>query len=532
MAYNYGEAKADLPEKVQQAYETGLRKMVDRLKEWGPAGLHTNMDLFVPVGLSYTAKVINDPEITKTAIEVSKQLYTNPNYYNPAGFFVEEGGFDTSYNGIALFFSTWAGLISDWDFVHKALDQAYKLRAYLSLPEPPGAKDKLGKRMWFGPTHFSTRTSGDSPSDQWGWIDRNIAASWMTDHALPLVPMPDEESLRRPPRETGTMDESPAPWKETHWTRSNLATEFNKPGFYDRLVKLHAEDSPLVKLPFDRPGGFIEQFGDSLVIAKFAHYGVVIFCGKVSSEYTGIARGFGGGNISAFWMPEGGPIILGRRGGTQGDHPDLPEEWRERPVNAISGQSANGKMFSSSRCQNPERTIRVGKDSFDVTVKGAMGTYPSRIKLRGTMTYERRFTGDKDGVTVESSVQSDTKDVLGEMYETIPFFLKDARIHPDDALPPFGIEFKVGSNWQAATAEPMDNVTAIRTHRYEGALEVQLEKPSRVRLSPKEWVDRYQSRATCRNVMIDYVLPGKGGEPFETRMKYRVVPLDGKTGEN
>ena len=526
LAYNYGEVKADLPEDVRKAYETGLRKMVARLKEWGPTGLHTNMDLFAPVGLAYAARALDDPEITRTATEIARTLYTDPRHFNPAGFFVEENGFDTSYNGIALFFSTWAGLISDWDFVQKALDQTYKLRAHLSLPEPPEVRDKSGNRLWFGPTHFSTRTSGDSPSDQWGWTDRNVGASLLTDHALPLVPLPAEEVLRNPRREKGPPSENPAPWKEHHWIRSNLATEFHKPGFYDRLLKLHAEDSPLVKLPFDRPGGFVEQFGDTFVVAKFPRYGVIIFSGQVSSEYTGIARGFGGGNVSAFWMPDTGPVLLGRRGGTQGDHPDRPEAWRDRPVNAISGQTDNGKMFSSSRCLVPERTIQTSPEGFDVTVKGTMGTYPERIKLRGTMTYQRRFTGDADGVTVESSVHSDTKDVLAEMVETIPFFLKDAKVHRAEAPPPFGFEFQVGSTWSEATAEPVDNVTAIRVHRHRGAVEVRLEKPSRVRLSPNEWTDLYHSRAICRNVLIDYPLPDKPGEPFEARMTYRIVPAE------
>ena len=531
MAYAYREAKQELPPEVREAYETGLRKMIARLMEWGPTSLHVNMELFAPVGLTYATQALDDPEITKAARAYTEKLFLDERFYNPAGFFIEDGGFDSTYNGISRFFATWAGLLTDWDFIKKRLDESFKLRAYLSLPEPPESRNLQGGPLFFGPCHFNSRTSGDSPADQWSYRDRNYGAAMLTDYALPLVEWPGEADLIRSEaqRKKEVAGEAPGlkPWKENHWIRSDLTTEYTRKDFFQYMSKLRAENSPLLKLPFEKPERFVERFGDFFVVAKFDHFGVIIFTGFVPPDYENKARGFGGGNLSAFWTPDSGPLILGRSRGFQGKTPDLPAAWRVRPVHAISGQTKNGKFFTSSRCLRPKSDIQVGPDHFSVSLEGLMGTNPSRIALRGQIAYKRSFKGDNNGLEIESSVKIETPEEIGELCEVIPFFLRDNRFHlvEKNTLPKFSIEFKTGSDWKDATVEPTKNVEAIRVKRFDGTIEILLEKPLSARLSPEEWADDNQSRVVCRNVLIDFPRGETPGQPFETAVKYRIIPV-------
>jgi hypothetical protein len=61
-----------LPEPARKAYEQGLLRMVHRLRDWGPTGLMTDMDLFAPVGLWYAAEAIGDPSLYELAKNYSR----------------------------------------------------------------------------------------------------------------------------------------------------------------------------------------------------------------------------------------------------------------------------------------------------------------------------------------------------------------------------------------------------------------------------------------------------------------------------
>jgi hypothetical protein len=353
----------------------------------------------------------------------------------------------------------------------------------------------------------------------------------LTDYALPLVEWPDEADLIRSEAMRRKIEEGEAPrlqpWKENHWIRSDLTTEYTRKDFFKYVSSLREQNSPLLKHPFEKPGRFIERFGDVFVVAKFDHFGVILFTGFVPSDFEGKARGFGGGNLSAFWTQESGPVILGRSRGFQGTTPDLPADWRVRPVHAIGGQTTNGKIFTSTRCLRPETDIQTGPDSFAVTTRGLMGTNPSRIALRGKISYKRSFKGDNNGLEIESSVKIETPEEIGELCEIIPLFLRDSRFHQAEknTLPQFSIEFKTGSGWMDATVEPAKNVEAIRVKRFEGTIEIVLERPLSARLSPEEWADDNQSRVICRNVLIDFPRGEAPGQPFESGMKYRIIPV-------
>jgi len=532
LAYTYEQAKPELPEPVREAYETGLRKMVDRIVEWEPTGIHGNMDSMALAGLAMAARATGDPAIAKASETYARKFLAG--YYDPAGFIREERAFDATYSGISLHFMTLTALLTKHDFLRDTLDRMLQLRNILSLPEPPGAPSGLPEPLFYGPSHFSTRTSGDTAWDQWGGRARNYAAAMISDRALPLIPIPDPEELRRSSVRihdklqealAAPVQEMAVPWKERHWSRIPPGVEFFTPEPYRKLLRLREENSPLLRRPFERPGSFVERLGDSFVVAKFGDFGVILFCGKVGGSYNGSPHGFGGGNLSAFWTKETGAVILGRRRGAQGTHPDAQEEWRERPVHAISGRTREGREFTSSRQVNPERKIETDTESARVEVSGEMGLFPDTIPLRGTIRYHRLFEASPAGLTVTSRVEGDGKDDPSELYEIIPLFERDDRYQSEryDAVPPFTIEFRRGDQWSAATAEPHEGVSAVRVTRHRGAIEIRFSEPRRVRLSAQEWEDAYQSRVICRNVLVDFPLERKSGEAFRSEVSYRIT---------
>jgi len=515
LAHDYGQVRDALPAEVRRAYEAGLGKLVLRLRDWGPNGSMTDMDLFAPVSMAYAARILRDAEVSRVAEEYSRVLFTDPRYFHPAGYFVDNGCFDVSYNGISLYFAAWAAALTDWDFADRAVDKAFRLRGHLSVPDPDGT--------WWGPSHMSSRTSADAPNDQWGWNVRQVLAARSTDAALPFVSIPDRARLDRAEARligqlNGQLDaepRAPRPWKESHWTSlpNTMFAGVTKAEF-DRLVSLQATSSPLLRSPFQQPGDFVRNFGDALVVAKLGPFGAIIHTGPVGDGHRAWKRpyGFGGGALSAFWTRETGSVVLGRRRGIQGPVWDRYDEWRAWPTHAVSGVTKAGGVFSSARIRRPEVQIQTGAASATVLAGGtipASNLRQGRV-LDGDLAYRRRFELSRNGLRVETTVTGDGADTISELYETIPFFLRDAR--RQGGAEPTRIEFRARNNWSEATSELRSGVTAVRAHRFGGSVMIQFEQPVRAKLSQEDWTDGFQSQATCRNVLIDLAAGHPNGE--------------------
>ena len=174
----------------------------------------------------------------------------------------------------------------------------------------------------------------------------------------------------------------------------------------------------------------------------------------------------------------------------------------------------------------PEVAVHTNPESLEVTVSGTIATNPARMALRGSMTYERVFRADASGIEVESSVKVATPEEISDLCEVIPLFLRDERFHRADlgTLPDFSVRFFNGSDWAEASAEVTENVRTIRVTRAGGVSEIHLDKPASVRLSPEDWVDDHQTRAVCRNLLVDFPRNAAAGEPFDSSLKYRIVP--------
>lgn len=575
VAAAYPVFKSVLPAEVQRAYEEGLLRLGRRIAAVGPAGAECDYELSAALALWYVAHATSDPAFMEEARAYAQRLCTDSRFHHPAGYWPEGGGLDVGFGGMPNFWIGWLALASNWPFAAEALDRAYRLRSHLILPEPDGQKT--------GPSAFNTRLGSPAGEDQWDWSGaREAAAAMLSDEAVCQAQLPTSEQraqglttrtaivnshlfggMRNPPYvhpdgkrydkqgrgrslENGELRGTVWAWRIfpngfNYPIEVNPGFDFYKPGSWARLERLQQADSPLLRSPYLRGENFVRNFGDAFVAAKLPGFAAVVHVGPVANPgpeepmafYKDGILGFGGGQLSAFWTPEAGSAILARRGGmqmrgSQTVNHDKIENWRGWPIHAISGRTAGGVVFSSGRIARPAVTIDTQADRANLRVAGSI---PATIAgqeaaLVGTFDYERSFAIDATGVRIETTVSSDGKEAVAELYETIPVFHHDAKLQPKAV--PARIEFRVGDAWIEATPAWSEKVAAARVSRFDGAIVIEFESPRRVALADQDWKDGFLTRAVCRNILVDVL--ENGGQPATIaaprKLAYRVAGLE------
>ncbi len=545
-----------LPPNVRQAFEAGLLKLARQVIAYGPRGEEPHMDMTVPVGLWYVSRACHDPQLAKEAEDYARKLLADPGHFHPAGYHVERGGLDVGFAGMANWFTCWLALATDWPFARDAVARSYRLRSHLMLPEPDG---KLT-----GPTHFNTRLDTPASADQWDFANREHGAAMITDEAAWTVKMPTPEQLSNAPAArasafNGQLSENPAglgrtgkshflhndeiqlgPWRHYMWPSWNFPASVNfsyelcRTNAYAHRLELEKAHSPFLKSPFLRDGTFVRSFAGAFVAARQPAYSVILHTGPVGRQDPGDGLyqfsgplGFGGGQLSAFWTPQTGSIILGRRRGMHWEQSfDTNAEWRLWPIHAVSGCTADGKVFTSARILDLAVTNTLAAGGGTVQVNGVIsGDQLAQTNvLTGALDYRRTFTIGPESLRVETRISGDGKDSVAELVETIPVFLRDLLLNTNV---PVTIEFQAGGKWVPATADYQAKVKAVKLTRYSGAVQIAFDQPQRVKLSPVEWRDTFITRAVCRNVTID--LLGGNGKPAALReartVKYEIAPI-------
>lgn len=569
-----------LPPEVQRAYEAGLMRLARRIMEWGPKREEAHLDLIAPLGLWYAARACRDAAFSREVESYARTIYTDPRYFHPAGYWIDHGGLDVGFSGQANVFAIGAALAAGWPFAREAVERVYRLRAHLTLPEPDGTVT--------GPCAFNVRLSSAAHADQWefGWRDR--AALMLTDEAACWVKPVAAEALAGAPAAVATefnrqIAENPVksgngsaetpyvyfanaeipaqPWACPMWPNwqfpvtVNFGYDFYRKGSAAHLAKLERRRSPFLSLPFSRPGTFVRNFDSAFVVARRPAFGVILHTGPVGAQETAADRavfpgplGFGGGQLSAFWTPAAGSVILGRRGGMNFDrsYDDLAE-WRLWPIHAVSGVTAGGRVFTSARIVSPQPAIRVAADRATAVVQGSLmalrtaanpSSTPEKPRqamydepLDGRLDYARTFTVDDAGVRIETVLSGDGREPLAELCETIPVYLRDDA--KQASAEPTAIEFEVGGRWTAASDDYREGVTAVRLTRFGAAVRIAFDGPRRVRLSPAVWKDPVPfAFAACRNVMVDLLAGAAGPDrpaavTAPLRLAYEIAPLPG-----
>lgn len=548
LSYTFLAVKDTLPQPVADAYREGLRRMFNRIEGLTPyGGGGADIETFQLVGLWYAARAIGDPDLPERALKRAHAVLDR--IMRPAGYEHHGHAFDAAYMGIALRFVTWAALLHNDPRIDRTLENMILLKSYLTLPEPGG---KGFQGLYNGPSHFSTGTAFGSPDDLWGAHFRDAAAAMKTDAAVYLVfggrshdfgpvGIKDEAGMRadiarwaatinnEPILSAGLMKplDAPSPeWREIHWTSGiNYATELYRKGFYPRMVELGRANDPITLPPYARPGDFIRTFADDFLCAKIGAYGAIVHTDIVRNEWGNGIAGLGGGGLSAFWTPAGGTVILGLNGGSQLPTHERWEEWRTWAVHAVSGANADGKPFSSARNQEPSNVVyRVnGSASATVSFDGRIGAHDGGMSapggaITGQVGYAREIKLDRDGVGIKTSVTSDGKDRVAELWEMIPLYIRR-----DGQKESAVVEFQVGGQWSAAGDQPVAKVTAVRITRFAAPVTITLDRGRTARLSG-EPVKR--GNGFTRTLMID--LLESGGKavamPSSTEVSYRIAP--------
>lgn len=563
MAYVYSHVKRDLPAPVQAAYETGLAKFVARLTEWGPTGVNDNMDMHALVAAAYLEKALGPcPLVVEARAYCQRAL----KHIHPAGMVRDLGGLDASYNGIALYNLTWALAISDWPELREAHHRMLVLKGLLTLPEPDG------KHFW-GPSHFSTRTSADSANDQWAFNHREIAMAMRDDEALYLMfggrqgrtsgwAVPEPSAMSRAivsaiekvnkvgwaPNEEGFTR-----WDASWWGtgRFNYAYVHYMPGFYRRLRAIKQRGDPRMMPPFGQSSEpFVRVFPaehapevsdrdrDAFVIARFPKYAAAVYTGPIGSTPY---MNFAGGALSYFWTADSGPVILGRTG-----KPVTPEasrqtwaDWRLWPTHAMSGETESGEAFSSARIRRRVATVAVTKrpDGAVITFCGPIGKLHDDSRaaqngcIQGDVVFERTFAIGERGVAVRSKLTGDGKDKIRELCEVIPLPIRDA-IHqvataaqPQSTDLPHRVILHNNDGPISEAAEGNTGIMAVEVRRANGGCIIKFKTPQTVRLG-EEWEDPYLSRMIVQNLIVELHRSRDGAVPVsEFDVQYLITPL-------
>jgi len=564
-----------LPPEVQRGYAVGMERYARRILDLGILGEDASLDLMAAAALWYAYDVTEDKDLMEAIEKRIRTLFSDPQCFHPAGYFVERGGMDLGFGGVADNFAIWSALKSNRDFANEAVERIYRLRAHLTLPEPDGSSS--------GPAHFNNRLGSPASAGQWPWgLARDTAASMVTDEALhwvhplemrhpsyPRPPDPDktdddilaEAGMEQARRFNGQMRDNPRVnredgthtlsneefqneafrfrmWYNWHYPLTlNYGYDHYRPGSWARRASLIASGSRMLNNPFERGEIFVRDFAGAFYVANQLGYRAIVHTGPVGRHVPGEKKhrfpgplGFGGGQLSAFSTVDAGAVLLGRRSGQSfGDRRDRIEEWRTWPLHAVSGVTGDGRVFSSARIVDPAVTAKVTDQGGTITAGGELVVMTTRKdpdaadpatareihvdeKLDGVIGYSRTFVLTPENVRVQTVLNGDGKDTVAELYETLPVFHRNDHRHEGTETV---IEFLVGTTWQTATVEPVKNAAAIRLKRFTGTVEIRFDKTRTVKLAPSAWNDDFLSRALCRAILVD--LLETGGKPVAVK---------------
>lgn len=286
------------------------------------------------------------------------------------------------------------------------------------------------------------------------------------------------------------------------------------------------------KSPFLHGENFIRVFEKDFIGARQPGFAAIIHAGPIGVQAPDDNKArpsgpmaMGGGQLSAFWTPATGLVILGLRGGTTLGALDSWETW---PIHAISGTTGQSKVFTSARIAKPEVVSEIKDAAATVTVSGQIPAIkvvknpaadPEKAgiamsdddlltpgsKIPGffappatKINYTRTFKITGKGVRVETTVSGDGK--VGGTFETIPVYLGAGQEQKTNAN--VKIEVQRGNRWTVLT-EQGGGAKTIRITRFGHAVLVTFDKGRTVRLAPADWTDKYPDKyATCRNILI------------------------------
>lgn len=554
--YIYTKTKDELPVDVQQAFLDGFLRMIGKMEDWGPTDVNTNMDTRAIATAAYLYRATDDQSIKDRCVNLAKNVLfgslsgtpensdADLGIFHSAGYVGEEDGPETTYNGISLYYILEAAMITrgepEWDaFLPEVVRRMVNFKAYQAFPDPDGYYD--------GPSNYAKRTADSYVYDQHGHYWRDIASGLVTDEGKYLVPgvkgrndqgvFSESEMVSQINNAIKTLNKNgrfveadttgPVVWDENHWPEDWPYTwDHYVDGSYDILDALNLANDPLMLPPFARDADFNKSFDNEFWAFKGSdgsrEFGW--FIESVPDAGKGYKEGYlGGGSLCEFWTDATGTVIRGKLRGKPADVPDSWKNYETWATHHIWGVGDGGNPFSTARNRQNSVTYDIDGEFAIVTVSGVPETPTSSPGITGKVNYTRVFEKAKNGLIITSMLTSDGSDMVTELWDSLPIFLRDGMKQSDDAT----IDFRVAGTWQEATTE-LVTADAIRIGRFGAFAYVVFEQPQNVKLSTEVWTTDYQTDNRIRSVHIDML--GSGGTavplPTSTSITYALTTTE------
>jgi hypothetical protein len=603
---------ADLPLPVRAAFERALLSFADRMGAQGVWGVMPNMAHRSIVALWLVMDAQSSSADRQYAESVYRRVAAD--FYSPTtgnvlaqGTFRDVSGFDTSYNNYNLLHmarlmavdpSPDPGLVA-------AAHAGFDLWGHLIFPDPYAS----GATFYRSPSAYNSRTPGGAVNGgfgvgtelqrlllagsaglPWAWaglahgkVDWDpfpgtvdpwiaLACDRVHDdlHLWLRLGFQNTAPLQFPNLSVPALDAVPPTFPDIELGASFISRAYQTPNFaflYRDSLGLFgkwdlASRTPgAEELPFELTGnGYYRDFANAFFYGRPLDSGPnelvsLIHAGPVGVSSWGapanaLPDGYGGGQLSALWSPDGGPMVLARRRGRNGTAAQNDDwaEWRSLPVHAASVANASGALTSTSRAVAPVVThvpvphgalssaqafraftprpgclpLNVHQQLGGPRPQGgatATGQYVSvcgemPLAMHGgpistrTIPYRRDFLVGEGYVAVQTRIWPLVSTPATEAWETIPLYygstepLTGAHVTGDYAVT---FHFQGGSTspvvWDPTLPIPplLAGVTRVEVQRYGGTMDVVFERPQSVTLSPAYDIGDMRSW----NLMVD-----------------------------
>lgn len=583
LAYAYDTCNEILDANEQAAFESGFDFMMDKLLQWGPRQVNTNMDTRAISTVSYLYRASSNDAFKDKAMRVAKRFMFGSEtgtiddldrglaIFMKAGYVSEARGPETTYNGVSLHHILESCAITngfpEWEFMVEPCMRMIDFKLYQYFHDPNSG-------FYDGPAGYANRTGDSYVYDQQGHLFRDIVAADFhpTEKALARnfrwpgnTKIPDQSDLPEfiqtgldrlgryglGSTSTGTPDD----WLAQHWPPSHpiLAT----PGWYTRLKNLLDTNDPLIQTPYERQDAINRVFGDEFWVYKSndgsRDFGY--FVEHIPSQWP--YDSWAGGSLQTFWTEDTGIVVLSKHD-KAGDEQNRGEDTRVFSLieswgaHHVWGYDDEGFAFTTAAWNDigqgvltlstdtgAERYIEYRTGFADGRGWSAVGD-PNGQGIDTTRALlVSRFTALQNGIRIQRTITSDGSINVTDFWETLPIFMRDC-------APPYGTEGDDGLQCQYSDTEiaywngsgytamntTMVNTTRIRLTRDFGAgprhVYIAFDESRRARLAEEPWIGSYMSDNTLRNLHID--LKGSDGTismPATTSLTYTITTAEG-----
>ncbi|MEM7354945.1 MAG: hypothetical protein AAF657_29315, partial [Acidobacteriota bacterium] len=483
LASAYYAIRPGLATNVAEAFDQGFVRLAERLSLWGsfvwPAQF--NRSTIGAIGLYLVQQMTGSPVAQAAYESYAEALYSGPNaHFDPAGYFRDDSGWDSSYNGLNLQHTCRLarleqdlGTTSVFTDVRNACHQLSSLRAHLTLRDPDGQYN-----FRYAPNHFNTRTQGNAHTAQYlvtagpfngivtgdPWAYAQVAGwdpldYYALNHSPPSAWQVDYGQSGWTARSTLVAMEAGRNLTNHDWRVSNWSTfcgflnlqcyrgvqpwehynfGYYKPSFEALLHQIHHQNpnNPLLfpawdaalatphieRYPVERPGDRIEIFDDDFLFAKEGELASMIHIGSVGGGH----EGFAGNGFSYLFDDDGGAVVFSRRRSPSGVAPYIEDiaDWWRWALHTVWLQTTNGALTTAAGETQPSSTIVTGALSSTAMVSGNMPEHYtpfSAAAMSAPVPYARQIDVADNLVTVTTEVgPASPNDDLTDALETLP----------------------------------------------------------------------------------------------------------------